>query len=108
MQTNLQRFDISQIKLFCNFSLLVFLILQISLAEVSLNHFSDQKKLESATQESSVLSVCCIEDIEDKNVKPQVISFNVASDDTSDVVLTNVNPLNYYVHSLNHSRSPPV
>lgn len=109
MKFSMQKFDISRIKSFYSFSLSLVLIFQISLAGVALSFGSDgNMAVRGCHNESCEVLVFCLEDIEDKNINFLSLSLNLYV--LSDVKLFSIdtNPLNDYIHSLNHSRSPPV
>ena len=109
MNYSMQKFDFSRVKSFCSFALLIILIFQISLAGVALSFGSyGHVALESYNHESSSVFVFCIEEVEDKNINFLSLSLNLYV--LSDVKLFSIytNPLNDYIHSLNHSRSPPI
>ena len=109
MNYSMQKFDFSRVKSFCSFALLFILTFQISLAGVTFSFGSDgHAALESYNHESSSVSVFCIEDVEDKNIKLPSLSLNLFYYDNPRLYSFGNNPLNDYIHSLNHSRSPPV
>ena len=109
MKYGMPNFDLSRIKSFCSFVLPLVLFFQISLVGVALSFGSDGNVVvQGCNNESCEVLIFCLEDIEDKNINFLSLSLNLHV--LSDVKLFSIdnNPLNDYIHSLNHSRSPPV
>jgi len=109
MKYNMQKFELSRITSFRSFALPIILIFQISLAGAALGFGLDGNvSLQSYNDGSCSVFEFCIEDVEDKNIKLSSLSLDLHFLSEVSLFSIDTDPLNNYIHSLNHSRSPPV
>ena len=109
MKQSMKKFNKHRIISFCSHVVSFLIIVQpcfpvLAFSRTSEDHFT----LRTSHENYSEIQVLCLEDVEDKNIDKSQLCFNVFSFSDSKIFLTITNPLNDYIHNLNHSRSPPI